>query len=342
MLDSTLRGDILIVDDTPDNLRLLSLVLTKHGNEVRKALSGRMAITSAQAKPPDLILLDVRMPQMDGYQTCEQLKADPRTAEIPVIFLTALDDAIDRGKAFSVGGADFVTKPFQDLEILTRVEHHLKIRRMQKQLGYYQESLVRSHREWGQFVAALSQECRTLQQLMGTAKGTARGTAKGTDSPLSASASSVRAAAQRMQTLIEGKQQDTPVHFQQPGEWVDCNRVFQQAIDRLQASIGTKQINLQAEQLPTLPGDEILLIQLFQTLIDRLLQSTSPEQLPKIYISVSDGGRGWQFCIYGSDPDIAEGIRLADCRRIVEGHGGVFWVESPSGQGTLFCFILPA
>lgn len=123
------QEDILIVDDTPENLRLLSLMLSKQGYHVRKSLSGRAAIVSAQTVTPDLILLDIMMPEMDGYEVCQHLKAAPETAQIPVIFLSALNEAFDKVKAFQVGGADYITKPFQFEEVLTRVQNQLTIKK---------------------------------------------------------------------------------------------------------------------------------------------------------------------------------------------------------------------
>ncbi len=133
------RANILIVDDTPDNLRLLSAILTERGYEVGKALSGEMALKSVKVAPPDLILLDIRMPQMNGYEVCEQLKADEQTREIPVIFISALDDVLDKVNAFTVGGVDYITKPFQDEEVIARVQTHLNIQALQKALRKEQE-----------------------------------------------------------------------------------------------------------------------------------------------------------------------------------------------------------
>jgi len=112
------KKEILVVDDTPDNLRLLSAILTKKDYGVRKALDSRQAISSVKADAPDLILLDIKMPEVDGYETCIALKADPETCAIPIIFISALDDAMDKVKAFSVGGADYINKPFQEAEVL--------------------------------------------------------------------------------------------------------------------------------------------------------------------------------------------------------------------------------
>ncbi|BAZ46737.1 response regulator receiver modulated diguanylate cyclase/phosphodiesterase [Chondrocystis sp. NIES-4102] len=120
-------GTILIVDDVADNLRVLSTSLTQRGYQVRCAINGTMALIAAKKDPPQLILLDIKMPDIDGYQVCQQLKADELTRNIPIIFLSALDDVIDKVKAFAVGGVDYITKPFQAEEVVSRIQHQLDL-----------------------------------------------------------------------------------------------------------------------------------------------------------------------------------------------------------------------
>ncbi|XHX77396.1 MAG: response regulator [Stenomitos frigidus ULC029] len=127
-------ADILVVDDTAENIRFLSAMLAQQGYQVRKALNGKMALMSAQTTPPNLILLDVNMPEMDGFEVCKQLKAHEKTATVPVIFLSALDEVTDKVKAFQVGAIDFITKPFQFEDVLVRIQTHLKIQELQSQL----------------------------------------------------------------------------------------------------------------------------------------------------------------------------------------------------------------
>ena len=127
-------SDILVIDDTPQNLELLASILQKKGYKVRSVTKGSAGIRGAKASPPDLILLDVKMPQMDGYEVCRQLKANEKTREVPVIFISALEDVIDKVKAFQVGGVDYITKPFQVEEVLARIEAHLTIRQLQTRL----------------------------------------------------------------------------------------------------------------------------------------------------------------------------------------------------------------
>ncbi|MCP2728285.1 PAS domain-containing protein [Limnofasciculus baicalensis] len=125
---------ILLVDDNPENLRYLSHILTDRGYKVQRAISGQLALNGANAAPPDLILLDIIMPDMNGYEVCKRLKATEETKDIPVIFLSGLNEGLDKVNAFKVGAADYISKPFQSEEIVARIEHQLTIQNLQKQL----------------------------------------------------------------------------------------------------------------------------------------------------------------------------------------------------------------
>ncbi|MEP6518234.1 EAL domain-containing protein [Microcoleus vaginatus FACHB-2002] len=137
------RGNILIVDDLPDNLRLLRDTLREEGYKVRSAITGAMAIRAAQSPSTELILLDIKLPDIDGYEVCRQLKSDERTAEIPIIFLSALNETFNKVKGLAAGGVDYIAKPFQVEEVLARVETHLTIRRLQQSLQKQNLRLLR-------------------------------------------------------------------------------------------------------------------------------------------------------------------------------------------------------
>ena len=128
------RGNILIVDDLPDNLRLLRDTLRAEGYKVRSAITGAMALRAAQSPSTELILLDIKLPDIDGYEVCRQLKSDERTAEIPIIFLSALNETFNKVQGLAAGGVDYIAKPFQVEEVLARVETHLTIGRLQQKL----------------------------------------------------------------------------------------------------------------------------------------------------------------------------------------------------------------
>lgn len=134
-------GNILIVDDTPNNLSVLRQILTEQGHRVRPALSGEIALKTIQADLPDLILLDILMPGMDGYEVCGKIKQNEHTRDIPIIFISALNEIEDKMRAFSEGGVDYISKPFHTEEVLARVNTHLTLRSQQKALTKQNEEL---------------------------------------------------------------------------------------------------------------------------------------------------------------------------------------------------------
>ncbi|MBD1913971.1 MULTISPECIES: diguanylate cyclase [unclassified Leptolyngbya] len=147
LLKSVTETNILIVDDTPDNLRLLARILEAEGYMVRKSLSGRMALQGVYRDPPDLILLDINMPDISGYAVCQELKASESTAHIPIIFISALNQINDKVRAFEIGGQDYIAKPFQELEILMRVKNQLLIQQQRQQLLIQNQRLEQEIKE---------------------------------------------------------------------------------------------------------------------------------------------------------------------------------------------------
>ncbi len=148
-------GDILLVDDNVENLRLLSALLRERGYEVRSVTTGSAALMGATAQPPDLILLDVNMPGISGYEVCRQLKAKEATRGIPVIFISALNEVFNKVEAFAVGGVDYITKPFQIEEVFARLENQMALQRLQKQLRQQNRRLQQAEAELSR---ALTQE----------------------------------------------------------------------------------------------------------------------------------------------------------------------------------------
>lgn len=155
---------ILVVDDNADNLRLLTRILESHNYKVRKALNGKMALQGVYRHPPNLILLDINMPEMNGYEVCQQLKASVETANIPVIFISALNQDQDKVRAFELGGQDYITKPFRELEILARIKNQLLIQQHQQQLACQNQQLEQAIQERQKAEAEVRQLNTHLEQ----------------------------------------------------------------------------------------------------------------------------------------------------------------------------------
>jgi PleD family two-component response regulator len=189
------NADILIVDDTPANLNVLSAILGKRGYRVRPAINGALALKAAQKAAPDLILLDVQMPEMDGYQVCRQLKGDVQTRDIPVIFISALDDVLDKVEAFQVGGVDYITKPFQIEEVLARVENQLALHQQREAIATL---LARNE----QLIALATQD---LRPQLGRIAVWAAALRDGGDTAL---AEQIRASAREMCAALDGLLED--------------------------------------------------------------------------------------------------------------------------------------
>jgi diguanylate cyclase (GGDEF)-like protein/PAS domain S-box-containing protein len=163
------KATILVVDDVPENLHLLTREVTTRGYEVRGVLNGAMALLVAQSASIDLILLDIKLPDIDGYTVCQSLKNNPNTQDIPVIFLSALDDALDKTKAFEVGGVDYITKPFKIVEVIARIETQINLRQTQQKLQQLNQDLEERVRQRTQELQmtneALQSEITSRQQI---------------------------------------------------------------------------------------------------------------------------------------------------------------------------------
>jgi DNA-binding response OmpR family regulator len=157
-------AEILVVDDIPENLKLLTDILRERGYRVRPAPGGHLALRSTALRLPDLILLDVKMPDMDGYEVCRALKSDERSRDIPVIFISALHATSDKVKGLEAGGVDFITQPFQTEEVLARVQTHLALRRLQERLEKQNTQLQLEIAERRQAEELLRQEEQALSR----------------------------------------------------------------------------------------------------------------------------------------------------------------------------------
>jgi two-component system, sensor histidine kinase and response regulator len=359
--------DILLVDDTLNNLKVLSRVLTVQGYQVRKALSGKMAIQACQMVPPDLILLDILMPDMDGYAVCQELKADQNTAGIPVIFISALDAGFDKVKAFDVGGVDYITKPFQVEEVLARVKHQLTIQQLQKDLKQLNQRLVRSNEELEQFAYAASHDLQSpLQSILGYTSIINLKHKDNLHPEVLQYVQKISSAGLRMKHLIQDILGYSRLGTeQQELTSVSCQGVLDEVLENLQGDIAACGAVIKYADLPMVVGDRAQILQLWQNLISNAIKFCDPQTSPVVEIQSSQDKSSSYLCFSVQDNGIGidakyfhrvfevfqrlhtyqeypgTGIGMATCKKIVERYGGKIWLESTLGEGTTFHFTLP-
>jgi signal transduction histidine kinase len=321
-----LKANILVVDDEPTNLRLLSMTLTQKGYEVRCAKNGELALLAAQTHPPDLILLDITMPEMDGYEVCQQLKANSTTCDIPVIFLSALNQTLNKVKAFNVGGVDYITKPFQVEEVLVRVKNQLSIQLLYKKLSEQNALLQKENHQRQQEITERLEAERKLEQLAAELKRSnqeletfAYVAAHDLQEPLRAVTGYTQLlvdeykdrldesaleymdlivdGASRMQQLIQDLLAYSRVSSRgQEFTSVDANDALQQALKNLQVAIAQSNANISHEPLPTISGDKSQLVQLFQNLIGNAIKFRR-EEPPQVCIAAELKDEQWLFSV---------------------------------------------
>lgn len=190
-------ADILIVDDLPDNIRFLSTFLFEQGYQVRKAINGKMALRAVETLAPDLILLDINLPDIDGYEVCRRLKQEPSSEVIPIVFLSAGNEAIDKVKAFQMGAVDYITKPFYLEEVLVRIQTQLTIQGLQRELRKQNKQLKQTLEE-----LKIAQENLVQQEKMALLKKVVSGVAHEINNPLSFIACNIEPAKDYISQLI--------------------------------------------------------------------------------------------------------------------------------------------
>jgi len=356
------KADLLIVDDIPENLRLLSNILRERGYKVRAAPTGALALQAARAQPPDLVLLDVMMPEMDGYDVCGQLKADDRTKDIPVIFLSALSETEDKVKAFSAGGVDYITKPFQAEEVLARVETHLSVRSLQR-------SLLQQVAELDAFAHTVAHDLKNpLNALLGYCGILQEELGDSTNQETTACVLAAEKIGYKMVAIIDGLLLLASVHKVESvdREPLDMANIVAGARERLVTLVDqhSPEILLPATW-PTALGYAPWVEELWANLISNAIKyggrpprvelgadhvnCTSPAT--KVRFWVRDNGVGLspeqqshlftEFSRLHQVEAEGHGLGLSIVHRIVEKLGGQVGVDSEVGQGSLFFFTLP-
>ncbi len=358
-------GNILVVDDTVENLRLLASMLGQYGYEVRPVTNGRQALLAVERDPPDLILLDINMPEMNGYEVCARLKQQPSLKDIPVIFLTALGDVTDKVKAFDIGGIDYVTKPFQIEEVSARVATHLALRRASRELAQSYERLGALEKLRDDLVHMVVHDMRSpLTVLVGHLELLRNAAFAAADQD---AGNDLRAAERAARTLCR-----------MANDLLDVSRLEQRKLPVSHAEVELAQ--LAAEVLSTYRaldrGQELevrgaarvscdadLVRRVLENLIGNALKHSPlgtavsvdiESRTAGVRVSVADRGPGVPAAARdrifekfetltgpGERRKHSAGLGLAFCKLAIEAHGGRIGVVPNEPQGSVFWFELP-
>ncbi len=357
-------SSILVVDDIPANLYLLTGMLKELGYRVRTVSNGKFALLTAKYEPPDLILLDVMMPEMNGYEVCERLKADEQLADIPVIFLSSLNDTMDKVRAFQVGGVDYVTKPFQLKEIQARVATHLELHQHRRLLRESYEQLEAANRELDAFSSAISHDLRApITRIDGMSQALLEDYGDVLDEKGRAFLVRVRSETQRMGQLVNDLLHLSRVSVADlQAQTLDLAGLANRVAERLRESQRDRKIEFVIEPGLHAVGDGHLIEVVLENLLGNAVKFTGKQKHARVEFGktavdsrnayfVKDNGAGFDMDYAGklfvpfqrmhSDSDYpGTGIGLATVQRIIRRHGGEVWANARVDEGATFYFTL--
>lgn len=374
-LHMTDASQILVVDDTPANLKLITEILAGRGYRVRAASSGRLALKTVAVELPDLILLDVKMPDMDGYEVCRRLKADSRSRMIPVIFISALADTEDKIQGFQAGGVDYITKPFQAEEVHARVSTHLKLHFYQDALEEKNRQLQSSYRRLqelenlrDQLTHMIVHDMRnlltgissSLQLLRDSCDGALGETYTGYLHAALLSVNNLTTMAGNLLDISKMEARQMKLNLTE----CDLAGLIGEAMEKLGAVRASRDIRVSTPQhLDRVVADRDILLRIIINLLDNAIKFTDADGVisigvePKgegVLVSIRDNGPGipaeYQEKIFEKFGQVeirhiarkySTGLGLAFCKLAVEAHHGKIWVESEAGAGSVFFFEIP-
>jgi signal transduction histidine kinase len=361
-------GSILVVDDTPANLRLLAGMLKDQGYKVRPAPNGRLALQAAAKDPPDLILLDINMPEMNGYEVCEKLKEDEVLAPIPVIFISALTETMDKVKAFHSGGVDYVTKPFQFEEVQARVEAHLNLFRLKQEVEAQYEQLKELQDLRDSLTHMIVHDLRS--PLTGILASLQLIQMMAGDRLEKEEMEDVDRALQATRQLVDMVSALLDVNRMESGEMplslkdTDLGGLANAALETLGGLTKNRDVGVANDsEAVTASVDEDLMRRVMANLVGNALKFTPQDGSVKLRVLSKEGG--FRVEVQDTGPGIPEdfrtkifekfgqveareqkkkhstGLGLAFCALAVEAHGGEIGVDSVMGEGSTFWFEVP-
>ncbi|MEW5982300.1 MAG: hybrid sensor histidine kinase/response regulator [Acidobacteriota bacterium] len=366
-MSDTPSADILVVDDTPANLQVLVGLLKERGYAVRPVTSGPTALRAAMAAPPDLILLDISMPDMDGYAVCRELKRTPLLADIPVVFLSAHTDAADKVSAFAAGGVDYVTKPFCAEEVVARVQTHLRLRARERQLRESYNRLRELEGLRDNLVHMIVHDLRSpLTAILGNvelldmkAGGTAHPDVVRVIGELGAAGNQMLRIVNSV--LDVGKLEAGRMRLRLTE--CDVAGIVREALANLAPLVGRRWIHVDEPGATGARVDRDLMVRVMQNLLANAMKFTSDggeihiaitSSEREVTVKVSDDGPGVPvefrnriFDKYGalgsagSRAMFSTGLGLPFCKMAVEAHGGRIGVDGEVGKGSTFWWTLP-
>jgi signal transduction histidine kinase len=357
------QPNVLVVDDTPANLQLLVGMLKEHGVKVRPVPSGELALRAVSASPPDLILLDISMPGMDGFEVIERLRADPASRDIPVLFISALSETTDKVRAFRAGGVDYVTKPFQFEEVMARVRTHLELRRQRTELQHSYERLRELERLREDLTNMIVHDMRSpllgLQLTLGLLD--MMDSEEERSETLMTARLAAAALAEMVNQVLDLSRLETG-HLELHREPGDLAELAREAIATVRVLAGGRTLGI--DPGPPVPAevDRDLIRRVLSNLLGNALKFTGEEGRvvvrvmrdgPGILVEVEDDGAGiaeadqgriFEKFVQADGPHRrrGSGLGLAFARLAVEAHGGSIGVRSRPGHGSTFWFRLPA
>jgi two-component system, sensor histidine kinase and response regulator len=364
------RASILIVDDTVDNLQVMAGMLTQQGYEARPVPSGKLALQAVANDPPDLILLDITMPGMNGYEVCEQLKADERSREIPVIFISALDETMDKVKAFGVGGCDYVTKPLHYEEVFARVESQLALRRARIELQRSYASLRELEQLRDNLVHMIVHDMRSpLGALLAIGYVLQQSLSEQPDRRHLRDLGMLLGSADRLRSMVDAVLDVSRLEAgRMPIERVehDVVRIVSKVVDSLRALDPDRPISVFAPAAVRVACDESLVFRIVENLIGNGLHHTREGLSLRVSVFEEEGG-GARVLVRDEGPGVPDelkakifdkfgavssrsgteqryhsvGLGLALCKLAVEAHGGKIGVIDNADRGSTFWFTLP-
>lgn len=366
-----LSGTVLVVDDTPGNLRVLVDSLSNRGLDILVATDGKSAIERAAYSRPDLILLDVIMPGIDGFETCRIFKEKPETAEIPVIFMTALSDTSQKVKAFEVGAVDYVTKPFEEEELIARVDAHLTIRRLQDDLKRRNSQLEDLNQLKNEFLGMAAHDIRNpLTAILAASEILEMTAASTTPEKLTRTAHQIQKASNRIQTLLSNLLDVNAIDSGKRNidiQIIELEAILESITANHQSAATEKQIKLIREaddESECIQADTTALGQVLDNLISNAIKYSEPGKRvwiecqrleTRITIAIRDEGPGLseddlgklfgKFARLTPRPTAGEtstGLGLWIVKELAQSMGGSIRCESTLGEGTTFILELPA